>query len=112
MITLAPISTEPTEAELVELFQIDDVVYTVPAKPKVNVSLQLLRDSRRHGPEMAQLMLLEKLLGIEAYDALCDYEALTTENLKEISQAAAKLTLGALEDSSGNSEPASEKSAG
>jgi len=99
-------------AETVELFKLDGKPYRVAAKPRVNVSLQLLRDTRKFGVEVAGLMLLEKMLGEEAYDALCDYEDLEPEHLKSISQACAHLSLGALENASGNSGSASEKSAG
>ena len=103
--TKAP--TESADTETVELFKIDGKAFVVSAKPRVNASLQLLRDTRKHGPELAQLMLLEKMLGEEAYDALCDYEDLKPEDLKALSEACAKLSLGALENASGNSETAS-----
>lgn len=99
-------SEEGREEERVELFRLNGQAYTVPAKPRVNASLQLLRDTRKHGVELAQLMLLEKMLGQEAYDALCDFEDLKPEDLKALSEACAKLSLGSLESAAGNSETA------
>lgn len=87
--------------EMVDLFSIDGVAYQVPAKPRVNVALQYLTFARENGEQMAQMMLLEKLLGPDGYKALSEYDDLTPEQLREVSDFAAKLTLGAIE-SEGN----------
>ena len=94
-------SGEGESPEMVDLFSIDGKTYQVPAKPRVNVALQYLTLSREHGEQMAQMMLLEKLLGPEGYKALSEYDELTPEQLREVSDFAAKLTLGAVE-SEGN----------
>jgi hypothetical protein len=98
------------EEELVPLFSLDGTTYSVPAKPRVHVALQYLTDARQHGEQMAQMMLLEKLLGEKGYKALSEFEDLTPEDLSAISDEAAKLTLGALEQpDSGNGSGGSRK---
>lgn len=98
--------------EMVDLFSIGETTFQVPAKPRVNVALQLLTDTREHGEMLAQMMLLEKLLGPEGYAALSNYDELTTEQLQQVSELASKLTLGALENTSGNSAGGPLKSVG
>lgn len=94
------------EEEMVDLFSIDDVVYSIPAKPRVNLALQYLTDARKFGEHMAQMMLLEKLLGEKGFKALSEYEDLTPEQLAQVGETASKLTLGNREakpDGQGNS---------
>lgn len=101
------------QVEMVDLFSIDGTVYQVPAKPRVNVALQFLNDLRTQGEAMANMLMLEKLLGAEGYKALSTYDALTPENLRAVTDAAAKLTLGMLEEAeSGNSDGGSLRSVG
>lgn len=111
MIALQTAKADRRKSEMVDLFSIDDVTYQVPARPRVNVALQFLTDTREHGESLAQMMLLEKLLGPEGYAALAGYDALSAEDLTAVSEAAAKLTLGALE-TPGNGEGGSLKSVG
>lgn len=99
--------------DVAELFAIGDQVYTVPAKPRVNIALRYLRDVRKMGPALAESALLEAMLGPEGYEALCDYDGLKTEHMEQITETAAKLALGALEDQpEGNDDGGSAKSAG
>jgi len=90
-----------SEVEMVPLFSIDGKEYRVPAKPRVNVALKYLTNAREHGEQMAQMMLLEDLLGAEGYKALAEYDDLTAEQLSQVADLAAKLTLGQLESGNG-----------
>jgi len=99
-----------SEPEMVTLFSIDGEEYRVPAKPRVNVALKYLTNAREFGEQLAQMMLLEELLGPEGYKALSEYDELTSEQLNEVADLAAKLTLGGLE--SGNGKSGSKKSRG
>ncbi|GAA3230674.1 hypothetical protein GCM10017691_23840 [Pseudonocardia petroleophila] len=100
------------EVEMADLFSIDGVVYQIPAKPKANLGLQLLTLRRDHGDEVGGLMLIEKMLGREAYDALANFEGLTNDMLKQVIEESQRLVLGSLEDAAGNSGSGSQKSAG
>jgi hypothetical protein len=105
-------SAEGKPEEMVDLFSIDDVVYQVPARPRVNVALQYLENMRTVGVVVAEMMLIEKLVGEKGYKALCDYDELRPEDMSAISDAVVKLTLGALENNSGNDDSGSSKSDG
>ena len=91
------------EAPSVELFSLDGVSYTIPAKPRVNLALRYLWHAKQYGEDRAAAELLESLLGAEGFEALVNYDDLTTEQFDAIMAAATKYTLGALEDTTGKS---------
>src|SRR6185312_1432059 len=91
-------STDDSPPEMMDLFSIDEVMYQVPAKPRVNIALKYLDNLRRMGPVIADMMLLEELIGTEAYQALSNYEDLKGSDLKTITDTVVRLTLGAMED--------------
>ena len=103
--TAIALTTRPVDddnvAESIELFTIDDVAYSIPSKPRVNVALKYLRLARTQGQDMAVGWLLEELLGEAGYTALMDYDDLTVEDLTSVAQAAVKVVLGAMEDATG-----------
>jgi len=86
----------------VVLFTIDDVEYSVPAKPGVNVTLKFLNEMRKSGNEMfAALGLLEAMLGEEKYNELLDYEELEDELLGQILEQVVKLAMDRVEENQG-----------
>lgn len=84
--------------EMVDLFSIDGVTYQIPAKARMNVALLYLADVRKHGEMMANMSLLERMLGDKGYKALCEYEGLTAAQFSSVVEAAAGIALGSLED--------------
>ena len=78
--------------------------YTVPARPRVNVGLSYLRDIRHLGGGLAESALLERMLGRDGYEALCGFEGLKREQLRQVTETAARLALGALEDDDGDED--------
>lgn len=93
-----------TEApKMLELFSIDGKMYQIPAKPKMNVALRYLWDSKTIGEIPAATNLLVSLIGEEGFKALTEYEDLKPEEFESIMAAATKLTMGALNASMGNS---------
>lgn len=96
--TIELTSTPNAEIETVELFSIDGQSYSIPKKPRVNLALRYLKMAREEGADAASAYLLEQLVGPAAYDALMNYEDLTSETLGAIMEAAQKVTLGGLED--------------
>lgn len=90
-------SKAPADSETVELFSLDGKTFAIPARPRVNLALRYLKLARTQGAEQAGAFLLEELLGEDAYEALCDSETLTSENLNDIITVAQKVTLGGLD---------------
>lgn len=96
--------------ETVVLFKLDDVEYRVPARPRMNVALQYLADVRNMGEFMAELALVEKMAGKEAWEALSNHDDLTPEQFSAVNDYAVKLCLGALEATpKGNEDRGSQK---
>jgi len=87
----------------VELFSLDGVSYTIPAKPRVNLALRYLWHSKQYGDDRAAAELLESLLGAEGFEALMNYDDLTGDQFEAIMRVATRYTLGALEDTTGKS---------
>lgn len=86
----------------VVLFTIDDVEFSVPAKPGPNITLKFLNELRKSGNEMfAALVLLESMLGAEKYEALLDYEELDETLLNDILDQVVTLAMGRVEDAAG-----------
>jgi len=88
---------DQADEERVPLFYIDDVEYTIPKRPRMNVGLQFLHLSRDQDDSAAMDYLLAKLLGEDGYRALREYDDLTAEQFQQITEIASRLTLGALE---------------
>jgi hypothetical protein len=92
------------DPKMMDLFFIDGKVYQIPAKPKVNVALKYLWEAKTIGELPAATNLLVALIGEEGFKALTEYEDLTPDQFNSILSGATKLTLGALNQSLGNSE--------
>lgn len=92
------VETEDSDGvERVEVFRLGGNIYTMPAQPRVNEALKYLRLVREHGEEHAASMLLEVMLGEEAYQALLSYDGLKPEHLQTIYTGVAEITLGVME---------------
>ncbi len=87
----------------IELFSIDGVSYTIPAKPRVNVALKYLWHVRQYGEDRAAAELMESLLGPKGFQALVEYDDLTPDQFGQILTIAQQHVLGALESVRGNS---------
>lgn len=98
------LTTKPVSADVeqIELFSIDGKSYSIPNKPRVNVALRYLKLAREQGVDAAAAYLIESLIGADGYEALMNYEDLTSEELASIVSAAQKATLGGLEAPKGN----------
>ncbi|MFC5947078.1 hypothetical protein ACFQH9_02145 [Pseudonocardia lutea] len=93
--------SDEQEVEMVDLFTVNGVTYSIPKRPPVNIALGFLRDVRKEGPTLAEAALMERLIGEEGYDALVNYPGLTTEQMEQISDRVMTVTLGAMEASKG-----------
>jgi hypothetical protein len=108
LVTL-PASTASSMTDTVVLFELDGREYRVPARPRAVVALRYLRAVRDKGTDVAAATLLTELLGVDGFDALCEYEDLTADQFKSIMTAAQKLTMGAMEEAFGGNSPGSKR---
>jgi hypothetical protein len=100
----APIAFKSSgkKAARVTLFTIDDVEYTVPAKPGANVTLKFLDELRSTGNEMfAAMSLLETMLGKEKYQEFLDYDEMDDELLSKVLEQVVTLAMARVEDTAG-----------
>lgn len=105
-----PASTAGTLLEdTVVLFELDGREYRVPSRPRAVIALRYLRAVKKGGTELGAAQLLTDLLGVDGFDALCDYEDLQPAQLKDIMSAAQKLTLGSVEEAFGGNSSGSGK---
>jgi hypothetical protein len=86
----------------VPLFSIGDREFTILARPRPNIGLKYLRISRKPvskggGEQAATDYLLTALLGEEGYEALTDFDELTSEQFAKVLAIASKVAFGALE---------------
>lgn len=99
-----PASTAATVTDTVVLFELDGREFHVPARPRAVIAVRYLRNVRRKGVDTAAAALLEELLGVDGFDALCEYEDLTAEQFKTIISAAQRLAMGSMDEvTEGNS---------
>lgn len=103
----APKNDQPTEMR--DLFHLNGKTYQIPAKPRVNLALRVIKMMREHGAEAGQAMVLPDVIGLEAFDALTGYDDLTDEQMQQVVQLAMRTTMGGLEKSMGNSVRGSNK---
>lgn len=91
-------TSKSADVEQIELFSIDGKGYTIPNKARVNLALRYLKMARNEGADAASAYMLEEMVGEEGYNALMNYEDLTSETLTAIMEAAQKVVLGGLTD--------------
>ena len=92
---------DETEEERVPLFYIGDTEYTIPAVIPSGVALQYLRVAGERGQDFAAPILLTRVLGEEAYEALENSRNLTEDQLSKIVQLVIDLALGKRETKEG-----------
>jgi hypothetical protein len=98
-------SAPEDEAERIDLFRIDGVVYTMSVRPRANVSLKYAWIAREKGMEAAASYALEALIGDDGYQALMNFSGLAPEDLDQIVSAASKIMAGAAEPGEDDDEP-------
>lgn len=91
-----PANEDVPEAR-VPIFYIGDVEYTVPDSIPAGVALEYLRVSAAVGPDAASGVILTRVLGEDAYQALEQARGLTGEQLMQIVQLVVDRAMGALE---------------
>lgn len=92
------LSSTPTEPpEMVDLFEVDGVMYQVPLKPSASISLQYLDLVEKYGESAANLYAIRELLGPEGYKALSGCKTLQMEHLEWLVETIQGLVLGTVE---------------
>jgi len=100
--TVLDFKSKSEKGARVTLFTIDDVEYTVPAKPGPNVTLKFLDELRRTGNEMfASMSLLETMLGKEKYQEFLDWEDMGDEDLSSVLEQVVQLAMSRVEEQQG-----------
>lgn len=87
--------------ERVPLFYIGDTEYTIPKVIPPGIALQYLRIAGERGQDFAAPILLTRVLGEEAYEALENSRNLTEDQLSRIIQLVVDLSLGRQEKKEG-----------
>ncbi|WP_225825593.1 hypothetical protein [Streptomyces naphthomycinicus] len=85
---------DDVEEERLPLFYIGDTEYTIPKDIPPGVALQYLRTAGEMGEQLAAPVLLTRVLGQHAYEALESSRALTDDQLQQIIQIVVDLSLG------------------
>lgn len=98
LIDLGSTEEAAKNVKTVELFKLDDKVYSVPEEVSAGVSLEYLERQAEDGPDAAIYFIMKKLLGEDAFNALKNHPNLKKSDLEQIMAAVEK---HALEDESG-----------
>lgn len=92
------LSSEPEQTpDMVDLFEVDGTMYSVPRKPSASIGLQYLDAAETLGPQAANLFVLREMLGDDGYNALSTCKALTDEHLAWLVDTIQGLVLGTIE---------------
>jgi hypothetical protein len=89
--------TQETEQDRVVIAYLDDYELSMPRSVPPNISLKLMRTSRKLGSEAAVGEMLEEVLGEDAYMRLANYRHLTDEQLASLVRVVTKVVMGGLE---------------
>lgn len=84
---------EGADVERIEVFEVDDVVYSLPKKVSAGVSLKYLKLQAEEGPDAAMYFVMTKMLGQEAFDVLSEHEDLDKDDLGRIMEIVEKHAL-------------------
>jgi hypothetical protein len=90
---------EPTKEERIPVFSINGTAYDMPAQIKPHIALKYLWLIKNNGGDYASAWLMEAVLGTDGFQALANYEPLTTAQLDHIKNIVQDAAMGAVEDS-------------
>lgn len=90
-------SKAPEVQDLVPLFEIDGVEYSVPRSPRANIALKYLSILEERGPELASVFIFRSMLGDDGYRALSDCDSLTGDHLEWLLETLSGLVMGTQE---------------
>jgi hypothetical protein len=94
-------SSPAAEAERRDLFEVDDVMYSIPVSVPVNKALRYMNIGRKQGMEAQIDYALGLLLGEDGYEALMGFDDLTEDDLEAVVNACQKVMTGPVENPKG-----------
>ena len=89
--------TPATDDTRVPLFEANGVMYTILARPQMEIGLQYLHLSVTEGEQQATNYLLGELLGEDGYEALRTFKGLTSKQFGQVVTIATQIALGSVE---------------
>jgi hypothetical protein len=97
MISIQTAALHPvTERE--PLFEIDGTEYTIPKEIGAEIGLQATRVATEQGELAATMFVVEKTIGMDAYDALCAVEGLPKKVLAGILAVCREKVFGGMDE--------------
>jgi hypothetical protein len=90
-------STPDSPPEMVDLFEIDGIMYQVPREPSASIGLQYLDAVETLGAQAANLFILREMLGPDGYMALSTCKTLKEPQLAWVVQTIHDLAMGTVE---------------
>jgi hypothetical protein len=87
-------STAPESAEMVEVFSIDGVPYSMPKEPRPAIGLRFVWEMKTLSEMDAVANLLIGTVGAEAFEALTRAEGMTGDDWSRLQQIVIKNTVG------------------
>lgn len=94
-------STEVQEAAREKLFSIDGVDYLIPSRFGPHLGLTYIK-GLEDGQDVAIGRVMRAALGPAGWSALCDFQHLSTPQLKKLMGVIMQKVMGAVEDEEGN----------
>lgn len=95
-------AADPRAEERIDVFEMDGVMYSMPALVSGATALNMLHIVRTQGQESAVSWAFEELLGKKAYTALRTCKTLKPADLKAVLAIVQDHVMGALEEIQGN----------
>lgn len=92
---------EPIPDGRVELFHLEEKVYTAPRHLPPNMPFKFMRKMRNTDADLASFWLIEQYLGEHVVDVLADHDELTDDELDAILKVVRKHTMATLEKATG-----------
>lgn len=89
---------DPRADERVDVFELDGVMYTMPAVVSGATALNMLHEIRERGLEAAAAWAFQEVLGVKAYNALRSCKTLRPADLKAVLAIVEGHVMGALEE--------------
>jgi hypothetical protein len=105
LVDLDAMAAEAPKPRQVSLFTLNGVDYLIDAEPDASLVLQYLLIVSSRGQEAASAILLQGVLGEEAYQALMNYKGLTMGMLSAVMKAVQTHVLGSAETAGGIGVP-------
>lgn len=81
------------DIDTVEIFKLDGVIYSAPKKIPFGVSLEYMEAQTEKSPDAAVFLMIKRVLGDDAFNALKNNRNLTQEQFQEIIESLESLVL-------------------